>query len=495
MSPHEQLIDLEQKQFALLRKIIKSYISNKTVWAYGSRVSWKADERSDLDLALFDCSPMEISELKEALEESDLLISVDVMDWENIPAKFQENIKKKYVVLQEKTELKTWREVKLGDICTDISYGYTASAANEQLGPKLLRITDIVPDQINWELVPYCKIDINNKEKYLLSKGDIVIARTGATTGYNKIIKDNIEAVFASYLIRYRVDRKTVYAPYVGHILQSQDWNSFVESIKGGSAQPGANAKQLGSFEFLLPLLPEQKAIAEALTSLDDKIDLLHRQNKTLEDMAQALFRKWFIEDADEGWEEKPLDEVADYLNGLACQKYPPKNELNKLPVLKIKELNSGITDNSDWAASEIDEKYIVELGDVIFSWSGSLVLKIWDGEKCILNQHLFKITSEKYPKWFFYFWTKYHLEKFIAIANAKATTMGHIKRGDLSNSRVLVPSESEIEKMSKAMQPNFDKTISNQKQIRTLEKLRDMLLPKLMSGEVRVGLSKRGNV
>ena len=142
--------------------------------------------------------------------------------------------------------------------------------------------------------------------------------------------------------------------------------------------------------------------------------------------------------------------------------------------------------------ASEVDEKYIVELGDVIFSWSGSLVLKIWDGEKCVLNQHLFKITSEKYPKWFFYFWTKYHLEKFIAIANAKATTMGHIKRGDLSSSMVLVPPDSKMERISEVMQVNFDKMISNLKQIRTLEKLRDILLPKLMSGEVRVGASER---
>ena len=109
-------IDLEQKQLALLKKILKRYIPNKSVWAYGSRVSWKADERSDIDLAIFGCTPTEISELKEALEESDLLISVDVMDWESIPTEFQENIRKKYLVLQEKTELEGWREVRLGEV-------------------------------------------------------------------------------------------------------------------------------------------------------------------------------------------------------------------------------------------------------------------------------------------------------------------------------------------------------------------------------------------
>jgi len=199
------------------------------------------------------------------------------------------------------------------------------------------------------------------------------------------------------------------------------------------------------------------------------------------------LFRKWFVEEAKEDWEEKPLDKIANYLNGLACQKFPAKNEIEKLPVLKIKELNGGISDNSDWVTSEVNEKYLVELGDVIFSWSGSLVLKIWDGPNCVLNQHLFKVTSEDYPKWFYYFWTKFYLEKFIGIADSKATTMGHIKRGDLSSSMVLIPTNENLKAMSKTMTPKMDKIVSNLKQIRTLENLRDTLLPKLMSGEVRV--------
>ena len=254
-----------------------------------------------------------------------------------------------------------------------------------------------------------------------------------------------------------------------------------------GGAQPLLTQGIIKQISILLPTLPEQKAIAKTLSSLDDKIDLLHRQNKTLEDMAQTLFRKWFVEEVDDGWEEKPLDEIANYLNGLACQKYPNENEVEKLPVLKIKELGSGITENSDWVTSKIDKKYIVEFGDVIFSWSGSLMLKIWDGQRCVLNQHLFKITSEKYPKWFYYFWTKHYLEKFIGIADSKATTMGHIKRGDLTSSLVLIPTVEELSKMNNMIVPEFEKLILNFKQIRTLEKLRDTLLPKLMSGAVRV--------
>jgi len=171
----------------------------------------------------------------------------------------------------------------------------------------------------------------------------------------------------------------------------------------------------------------------------------------------------------------------------LACQKFPFENDVDKLPVLKIKELRNGFTENSDWVTSKVSEQYIVKNGDVIFSWSGSLLVKIWNGENCVLNQHLFKVTSEKYPKWFYYFWTKHHLQKFILIAESKATTMGHIKRGDLDVVMVLVPSKEEIEEMRIIMDPIVEKLIKNTKQIRTLEQLRDTLLPKLMNGVVRM--------
>ncbi|MDP2255726.1 MAG: restriction endonuclease subunit S [Polaromonas sp.] len=381
-----------------------------------------------------------------------------------------------------------WEATTLADLCSDISYGYTTSAKQTAVGPKFLRITDITPDRINWADVPYCVADKKDVHKYKLKNGDIVIARTGATTGYNKLIKDiSFDAVYASYLIRYEIDATKAVPDFVGHILQSSAWYDYVDAIAGGSAQPGANAKQLGSFEFSLPPFAEQKAIAAVLSSLDAKIDLLHRQNKTLEAMAEALFRQWFVEDAQEGWHERPLSSIANFLNGLACQKYPPTDDVEKLPVLKIRELSNGISDTADWATSHVKPGYIVEAGDVIFAWSASLMVKVWDGEKCVLNQHLFKVTSDEFPKWFYLRWCKHHLAEFIAVAASHATTMGHIKRGDLDAAMVLVPPPPVLATMSKQMQPLLDKQIASARQRKTLEKLRDTLLPKLMSGEVRV--------
>ena len=254
-----------------------------------------------------------------------------------------------------------------------------------------------------------------------------------------------------------------------------------------GSVQDNINLGTFQEIDFPIPALLEQRAIANVLSRIDDKIDLLHRQKKTLEAMAETLFRQWFLEEAGKEWEERPLSSIATFLNGLACQKYPPLNDLEKLPVLKIRELSSGITETSDWATSQVKPDYLVEAGDVIFAWSASLMVKVWDGETCVLNQHLFKVTSDEFPKWFYLLWCKHHLAEFIAISASHATTMGHIKRGDLDAAMVLVPPSSVLETMSAQMTPLLDKQVEIARQRKTLEKLRDTLLPKLMSGEVRV--------
>ncbi len=145
-----------------------------------------------------------------------------------------------------------WLSITLSTVCSNISYGFTASANFRVNGPKFLRITDIVPKSIDWESVPFCQADEKIIDKYRLKNGDIVIARTGANTGFNKTIK-NLErdAIFASYLIRYEVDREKANAFYVGYAIQSPQWYDYIDAIAGGSAQPGANASQLGSFSFL----------------------------------------------------------------------------------------------------------------------------------------------------------------------------------------------------------------------------------------------------
>ncbi|MBV5296763.1 MAG: restriction endonuclease subunit S [Rhodoferax sp.] len=319
--------------------------------------------------------------------------------------------------------------------------------------------------------------------------GDTVFTSKGTVGRFGFVTETTEKFIYSPQLCFWRsLKHDEIFPQFVFYWMHGNEFLGQVEGLKGQTDMADyVNLADQRRMSITLPSVPEQKAITTILSSLDDKIDLLHRQNKTLEAMAEILFRQWFVEDIQEGWDERPLSGIANFLNGLACQKYPPTNDLEKLPVLKIRELSSGISETADWATSQVKPEFIVKAGDVIFAWSASLMVKVWDGEKCVLNQHLFKVTSDQFPKWFYLRWCKHHLAEFIAVAASHATTMGHIKRGDLDAAMVLVPPPSVLETMSKQMQPLLDKQIAIARQRKTLEKLRDTLLPKLMSGEVRV--------
>ena len=212
---------------------------------------------------------------------------------------------------------KGWRRMKLGELCSDISYGYTATASSKPIGPKFLRITDIVSDSINWESVPYCEIEDGKRDKYTLRIGDIVIARTGATTGYNQIIRSDVPSVFASYLIRCKLKQSIAYPFFISCVLQSAYWRNFIEGIKARSAQPGANAKDFSSFRIPLPTLPEQKAIASLLETWDTAIEKTEALIAAKEKQFKWLLRTFISDEQDNPrWREVRLGEICEKIVG-----------------------------------------------------------------------------------------------------------------------------------------------------------------------------------
>ena len=273
---------------------------------------------------------------------------------------------------------------------------------------------------------------------------------------------------------------------YLCYLLNSMDLSGYIT----GSAQPKLSQANLNAVTMFLPSIDEQKKIIEYLYTLDKKIVVNQRINDNLYAQAKAIFDNYFINiDAiPAGWRKGNLLDIANYLNGLAMQKFRPQGHEIGLPVLKIKELRQGSCDDSSELCSlSIKPEYIIHNGDVIFSWSGSLLVDIWCGGTCGLNQHLFKVTSDVYDKWFYYLWTAHHLARFIAIAADKATTMGHIKREELAKAAVLIPCEEDYTSFNSIMQPIFELIISNRIESRKLAALRDELLPKLMTGEIDV--------
>ncbi|NCC19083.1 MAG: restriction endonuclease subunit S [Bacteroidia bacterium] len=284
-------------------------------------------------------------------------------------------------------------------------------------------------------------------------------------------------------------------------------------NYSGGSAVPTLNRNHIHPIEVYFPIdIDEQKRIADVLSALDDKIEVNNKINENLEAQAQAIFKQWFVDfefpdtegkpyktnggefidselgEIPIGWKVGTLTQIASYLNGLAMQKFRPEEDEKGFPVLKIKELRQGCCDSSsDLCSERIDSNYIINNGDIIFSWSGTLMIDFWTGGICGLNQHLFKVESKKYEDWFVFLWTKHHLEDFIRIAKDKAVTMGHIKREHLDKAMVLIPTSEIYNNVSNILKPIFSSIINLRIENKNLSEIRDSLLPRLMSGEVRV--------
>lgn len=387
-----------------------------------------------------------------------------------------------------------WKTVDLAEVSDDISYGYTASAAEDAVGPKFLRITDIVDGTVNWATVPYCLINEKDMAKYRLVEGDIVIARTGATTGANYTIRssDPKDVVFASYLIRYRIDRTKALPRYVGYCLRSSLWNSFVEGVSGGSAQPGANAKVLGSFAFDLPDLPEQRAIASVLSSLDAKIDLLHRQNKTLEAMAEALFRQWFVEEAEEGWEEKPLGSFGRIVCGKTPSKKVAEYHNGSIPFIRIPDMHGQVylmraTDSITEKGKASQLNKTLPAGTVCVSCIATVGLVSITTRECQTNQQINSIIPGKeHYRYYLYLLMLSMYDELHAMASGGTATL-NLNTSSFTKMLVPSPPDEVLRDFHGVVAPLFDKMLNNCEQLTTLTNLRDTLLPKLLSGEVRV--------
>lgn len=386
--------------------------------------------------------------------------------------------------------MEEWKEYKLGDL-GEVIGGATPSTKNISyydgnipwITPKDLsnyydRYISYGERMISEEGFKSCSCKVLPKGSVLFSSrapiGYVAIAANDLCTnqGFKSIIPNTkiIDSEFLYYLLVYNKNR--------------------IEAMGSGTTFKEVSGNVMKNVSVFIPNLQSQKSIASILSSLDEKIELNRRINENLEQQAQALFDYYFIQHPEKlgSYEKGSLIDIANYTNGLAMQKFRPQIEEKGIHVLKIKELGQGRTDSSSDVCSEnISREYIVNDGDVIFSWSGTLMVNIWCGGICGLNQHLFKVTSDKYPKWFYFFWTKYHLGKFIRIAKDKAVTMGHIKRGDLETSEVLIPEIETLSKLDEIISPILNQIIGIKCENRNLENLRDTLLPKLMSGELQI--------
>ena len=521
-------MDVEPKHLKVLLGLLQNHLPGVAVWAFGSRVKWTSRPDSDLDLVVF-AKPEQshqVHALKDALEESSLPFRVDVLVWDAVSEAFHDNIRREYVELVSAE----WQTTTLGEICETQGGAIQTGPFGSQLHTsdyKEVGIPVVMPTNIGDGgividgIARIDQLDVDRLSQHKLQLNDIVFSRRGDVTKNALVRPHEVGWFCGTGCLKVRLGAESIAnAKFISYCLRLPDTKEWLVRHAVGATMPNLNTAILSAVPITLPPLQTQVEIAETLGALDDRITLLRETNTTLEAIAQALFKSWFVdfdpvrakmegrapEGMDEttaalfpdsfeetalgvvpkGWRVKALDEIANYLNGLALQKFPATGQ-NDLPVIKIAQLRKGDSVGADMASRNIKTEYIIQSGDVLFSWSGSLEVEIWCGGEGALNQHLFKVTSAKYPKWFYYLWTRHHLEHFRQVAASKATTMGHIQRAHLSGAKVFVPPEKVLLAANAVLQPIIERLIENALQAQTLSTLRDTLLPRLISGQLRV--------
>lgn len=423
-----------------------------------------------------------------------------------------------------------WKSTTLGEICKSQGGAIQTGPFGSQLhtsdykefGVPVVMPTNIGDGGIVEDgIARIDQADVERLSQHKLQLGDIVFSRRGDVTKNALIRPHEVGWFCGTGCLKVRLgDESKATAKFISHCLRMPDIKDWLIRHAVGATMPNLNTGILSAVPIHLPPLKTQLEIASMLDALDDRISLLRETNTTLEAIAQALFKSWFVDfdpvrakqqgnapqgmdaataalfpdsfEASElgkvpkGWRVKSLDSIAEYLNGLALQKFPPE-ENNWLPVIKISQLRKGDTTGADRANRNLKPEYIIQNGDVLFSWSGSLEVIIWCGGEGALNQHLFKVTSADYPKWFYYLWTKHHLANFQQIAESKATTMGHIQRKHLTEAKVVVPPADFVAAANPYFEPLIERWIATSIQVQTLATLRDTLLPRLISGQLRL--------
>lgn len=365
-------------------------------------------------------------------------------------------------------------------------------------------------------------------EAYVLKPGDLMVTMTDLskhcdTLGYSAMLPAGLDDIYLHNqrvgLVQLRpgVD---VSKHWLYYVLRTREYRDWVVGSASGSTVKHTSPTRICEFVANMPPRHLQDAIAGVLDPLEAAAASLRAEVELLDSISRALFRSWFVtfgpvhskqqgdlpsglspeilelfpsstqsepggEELPSGWAFESLDKHIAYLNGLALQKYPTIDGEPTLPVLKIGQLKAGRTDPAILANRRMKPDYIVKDGDIIFSWSGSLEVRVWTGGEAALNQHLFKVSSATRPAWFCYEATRLHLDSFRATAADKATTMGHIQRHHLTAAKVAVPPDHVLEKFSKVFEPLFRLMVTDGQTIRELEALRDHLLPRLLDGRL----------
>ena len=371
----------------------------------------------------------------------------------------------------------------LADVCESVRYGYTASATEDAIGPRFLRITDIVPDSLDWESVPYCEIDDEDRERFSVAPGDIVVARTGATVGYAKLIREPVDAVFASYLVRFRVDPAKAEPTYVGRLVESNVYKAFIQSRIGGAAQPNASAPVLGGFEFVLPCRHSQSRIAGILSAYDDLIENNRRRIVLLENAARQLYREWFVRlrfpghehtritnGVPEGWERAPFESALVLQRGFDLP--VQDREEGDVPIYGSTGIN-GFHSKAKVAGPGVVTGRSGTLGEVHY-----ITGEYWPLNTALWVKEFRRVT----PLFALFLMREMDLNQYNG-----GVSVPTLDRKTVHRAEILIPSRGLSTSFDEFAESAFQQVNTLAAQVERLRAARDLLLPRLMSGKIAV--------
>ncbi|MFA9486914.1 MULTISPECIES: restriction endonuclease subunit S [unclassified Moraxella] len=405
------------------------------------------------------------------------------------------------------------KTVRLGDIGNIVTGKTPSSKEPQSYGNEYLFITpsDNFDEKYIKKTIRYLsEYGKNSLSGKLLKENSILVTCIGSAMG--KVAINKFPAITNQQInsIEVKLDFDTDYIYYC----LKNNYALLRNASSGSTALPILNKTDFENLSLKIHKdLKTQQSIAKILSQLDQKIALNNQINAQLEQMAKTIYDYWFVQfdfpdengkpykssggemvynevlkrEIPVGWSENNLWSIATYFNGLALQNYRPINSNDYLPVIKIKEMNNGISNSTEKADINIPKDAIIDDGDILFSWSATLDVKIWSQGKGALNQHIFKVTSKEYPKIFIYFELLRYLKHFKMMAELRKTTMGHITQDHLKQAYICIPTTDLLEKIENLIKPIVNKQLLAQKQNQQLTQLRDFLLPMLMNGQVGI--------
>ena len=549
-------IDLNPNHLATVKAILAEHVAECEVRAFGSRATWTAKDYSDLDLAVVGEGPMEwkaLGRLKEAFEESDLPMRVDVLDWHAISESFQKVIQQDHIVLwegtRETTAVNEWREVTLGDLI-DIKHGFAfkgVSIHDEPQGDVLLTPGNFaIGGGFKGDRFKY--YDGSVPEEFVLDEGDLLVTMTDLskqsdTLGYPAIVPPSTDG--RSYLHNQRLGKilpkgnVDICTRYLYYVMCTTDYRHEVLASATGTTVKHTSPDRLKEFRFVLPPLAEQEAIAHVLGTLDDKIELNRRMNETLEEMARALFKSWFVDfdpvrakmegrwhqgeslpglpanlydlfpdrlvdselgEIPEGWEVKTLGELSckpqyGYTESAKDEPIGPKflriSDINKEAWIEWKSVPHCEITEEDF------EKYRLNQGDI-------LIARMADpGHGCMIEESRYAVFAsylirfrpkeERYGRLLQY-WLRSDAYWGLVWERGAGTTRVTLNAKVLSELPLVVPPKRVLDDFGRQIRGVRDRVVKNVEESKVIATIRDELLPRMLSDKLgHVTLVERG--